>query len=126
MPACNAQPTTAAVADDPDAPIELITVEGQAQYDVDEKIALADAETRRTLVRWMLFFFGGTNAFVMLLLGIVFYHEYWLIIDPARNYAAFQIVTKDVIMTLIAATAAQVGAIMLAISAYFFPRKGSG
>lgn len=107
----------------PDQAVSLVDQEREAGLTINERIALDEAGVRKVVTICTLILFGVTNTFVMLLVFLIFNSEVGLIRQTGSNYHSFQIVTKEVVMTLIWATAAQVGAVMLAISAYLFPRR---
>ena len=68
---------------------------------------------RRTLRNWMIGIFLGLNITTM---GLLFW-AHW---DDVHTRPATPIVTSGVLMTLIGATAVQVGSAMLMIVSFFF------
>ena len=80
---------------------------------VDEHIAISDATLREQMTNKLIRLFVGSNIVVLLLVIVVF------VADIIRNTS---IINTNVIMALIGATTVQLGAIMVSISAYLFPK----
>lgn len=80
---------------------------------VEEALQINDAELRSTMAKRLMFLFIATNVAVILLVIEIF------IVDVYRNR---DVITSEVVIMLIGATAVQLGVIMVSISAYLFPK----
>ena len=74
--------------------------------------------------RILLIFFIG-NVTVLTFLAAVFGVDWWLMANKLEA-ARERIIDSGVVKALIGATTVQVGALMVTIVGYLFPRRGSG
>lgn len=82
---------------------------------VDEAVQVSDASLRVDMAKKLIQLFIFTNVAVLLLVVGIF------VVDTLRNSGTI-IITSQVVMTLISATTVQLGAIMLSVSSYLFPK----
>lgn len=118
--------TTGPAAQAPLTPEGILQGRNQP-FTVQDQVALGDLDLRREVTKWVLALFAATNSVVILFIVYAFVQETSLIRAKASGYAAYSVVTNGVIMALIAATAAQLGAVLFAVATYLFPnRSGQG
>lgn len=91
---------------------------------VQDQVALGDLQLRKEVTKWVLALFAVTNLVVIGFIVYAFVQETSLIRAKASGYAAYSVVTNGVVMALIAATAAQLGAVLFAVATYLFPNRG--
>ena len=91
---------------------------------VDDQVKLGDLELRKEVARKVVALFILANLFVLAFLGIIFAYDV-ILIRHGFIMPGDRLITSELLMTLVGATAVQVGTIMVSISIYLFPKPAS-
>ncbi len=110
----------------PPRTVRIAEEEDDISLDVAAYIALGEHEMRRDIAGWIVRIFGWTNGFVLVFLIVLAIIDCYFLGKIGSDYARQRMINNGVVKTLIGATTVQLGAMMLAITGYLFPRQRVG